>query len=310
MAGAIAFIVAWFAYDPKDWLGFHNLAAVFLGAVAFCFTWPVLAIGRLVFVRRLSIGVVKTVTLWAGLVMFGLSLFVIGLSAFSVYRGRQASADRRVAEARLTTTHDVTAFHEPLSEQETDVVRIDVASNELSPERQVAVVKQFSHTLIVLRTLGDRPDVSPEALAALYDATMQRSVARDVQPKPNYKRDAEARGGTAYLDTLTVVREIWAIIGRNAHATPALVAEMLRSTNPYARMAASRNPNLQAAERVAYLDSAARSSSVTERAFVAADSTTPAATLRVLSADTAYQVRFALLGNPKLPADLRGLVRR
>jgi hypothetical protein len=239
-ATAIALVATAIWYQP-DWLGFRKLIApgvflVFLGAA-----WPVLAVGDLLFVRRIGPAILRTATLWVGLAAFGCSSFIIGHSVRTERASRRAGdrylSDRRIADALLERTHDVTAFGDPPSGVEGEAILSYLLNHPLTTAQETTAVKHYSHSLGVLRALADRADVSAEALQLVFDEAMQLTAASDTASL-GARLDSMT---TADATDISDLRALVMRIGTNRQAPQALLDEMLRSANPYVREAATKN---------------------------------------------------------------------
>ena len=230
----IAFIAAYTAYDPHDWLGLKNLFVPAFFVLAFCIAWPILAVSGLLIIRRVGVRIFRTATLWAGLTMFTPAAFILA-ELFVLEPERQRDAARQLSQLQSTlATGDLTSLHEPLSQVEYMAIEQYAFAPGRTLDQRLALVTRFPHSWGVFRTLVMLPDAQPELLQSIYDLTLHSRAARDVRPEPS-THDAVKAMGAAYCDTLNALRSVWQQIAYNPRAPAALLDVMARSPNPYAR---------------------------------------------------------------------------
>jgi hypothetical protein len=236
VAGTLAAVIV---YDPHDWLGFRNLVAIplaFVGGVAI--TWQALATGGELLVRHAGGRFFRTPAFWIGLPLLVLEATAASYAVGGMRRQRHGAATLAVARSQIEMAHDAAIFHEPLSEVQYQAVLDYIGDNTPSTDEQVRTVRAYPHSWTILQTLMMNPNVSPQAVDAIYRATLGWSTALDTMPDALTPRQAKERGGQAYQDTLQATRLLWRLIG--ARASPPLSDEMGRSPNPWVRGAVER----------------------------------------------------------------------
>ena len=287
--------VAWLTRGPDRLIDFRLLLAPIYIPLAFGILWPVT-----VALQALAMPSARDRKLWrnwVAMILFAASVccwvpFVTAEMAESrnereaVVRQaawqRQQQAERADAQAAIARA-GISAFTEPLTEQQSYVLQQYIDAHRLSAE-EIMQASEHYQTPSIMAQLAQTRDCPPEALEVLFEHALnqQKTISEALQPSQ--------------------LGEVFGAIGKNANTPVHVLVEMMRIESPYVRAAAVENPNLPGNVKLAYLKKGCELWWPSELRTVGSDPETPLDVLVCLS--TKPDAAYSVARNPHTPTSV------